>query len=402
MKKILLGSSAIVAAGLFSAPAIAADPIALSLGGYYRVAFYGVFSGDDEAAAATDHAGTANPYNSQPDANLNNSHMSTDGEVHFNGSTTLDNGIGVAVRVELEITDNGPGSTTDILDEHYITLSGGFGRIRMGNEDAIGNAFSAAAPLGADFFGVNSPTVVSSNHANNTVSNAGFNGTSITLGGDATGISYTTPNFAGFQLGVSWKPDGGSENTLQADGTNSSITGLGDVYSAGVSFAQAFGDISVTANLAGAVGELDGNSNVEYASEWQGGFSVSSFGFTLGGSYRHGESQAGNEGGTDDVWDVGLTYGTGPVTVGLAMSHGTYNRSTLTANGVGAAGAGSLHVVELGATYVLGPGVELQSAVNWTQWDTRQSDAASSIDARGTANDDYSGFGAGLALGLSF
>ena len=36
MKKLLLGSTALVAGGLMAAPAMAADPIKIGLGGYYQ------------------------------------------------------------------------------------------------------------------------------------------------------------------------------------------------------------------------------------------------------------------------------------------------------------------------------------------------------------------------------
>ena len=35
MKKLLLGSTALVAGGLLAAPAMAADPIKIGVGGYY-------------------------------------------------------------------------------------------------------------------------------------------------------------------------------------------------------------------------------------------------------------------------------------------------------------------------------------------------------------------------------
>ena len=36
MKKLLLGSTALVAGGLMAAPAMAADPIKIGVGGYYQ------------------------------------------------------------------------------------------------------------------------------------------------------------------------------------------------------------------------------------------------------------------------------------------------------------------------------------------------------------------------------
>ena len=47
MKKLLLGSTALVAGGLMAAPAMAADPIKIGVGGYYQFfALAGNIEGD--------------------------------------------------------------------------------------------------------------------------------------------------------------------------------------------------------------------------------------------------------------------------------------------------------------------------------------------------------------------
>ena len=47
MKKLLLGSTALVVGGLMAAPAMAADPIKMGVGGYYT--FYGLAGGRNHA-----------------------------------------------------------------------------------------------------------------------------------------------------------------------------------------------------------------------------------------------------------------------------------------------------------------------------------------------------------------
>ena len=82
MKKILLGSTAIVAAAAaFAAPASAAENIKLGLGGYYQSAF--VLIDEDVADTRTDS-------------------IKQEGEIYFLGETTLDNGVTVGVNVQLE------------------------------------------------------------------------------------------------------------------------------------------------------------------------------------------------------------------------------------------------------------------------------------------------------------
>ena len=49
MKKLLLGSTALVVGGLMAAPAMAADPIKIGVGGYYT--FYGAAGSIDPTNA---------------------------------------------------------------------------------------------------------------------------------------------------------------------------------------------------------------------------------------------------------------------------------------------------------------------------------------------------------------
>lgn len=453
MRKILLGTTAMVAAGLVSGHAQAADPISLQLGGYYRVAYYGIIDDTDGAAncgaggntvdrtcttttnatAQTGVLGTGAATSAEPGFNRRQNSFSTDGEVFFNGSTTLDNGIGVAVRIELEVLDNSGalGATgRDIIDEHYITLSGGFGNVGLGVDDTIGNSFSTTAPVGAGLFGVNSPGFVASNIGN---AGPGSNTTVVTLGGDAAGIRYQTPSFAGFRLGLSYHPDVSDTANLEevdlgADGTVGQADGLGSLYGVAASYSGTFGDIGVNWSAAFAHAENDDDpqqctgfgygGGCTDVSEWQTGLNVSFLGFTIGGSFRHGENVGGVRGDTADVWDAGVAYSTGPVTVGLSMSQGSYNMKAVAdgGNGIaptngttgaaltGGAAAGTLTVIQLGATYALGPGVSLQGAVTWDEFDSRQGTNVPSngSDARTVNSADYRSWAGGLALGLSF
>ena len=112
MKKILLGSTALVAAGMIaSAPASA--KMKLSVGGYMEQ-WVGYVSQDDVGAA--DYSGVD---------------VKSDSEVHFKGMTKLDNGMSVGVNMQLE--GNGGGDT---IDESYLIVKGGFGEINLGSENS--------------------------------------------------------------------------------------------------------------------------------------------------------------------------------------------------------------------------------------------------------------------------
>ena len=139
MKKVLLGSTALVAAGLIAGDAAAADGVKLSLGGYYRGAAGLMFDDFDGAAAATTD-------------DLRPGVFKQDVEVHFRGETTLDNGLTVGAAIQLE------GQTsTDQIDEVYAYFNGGWGELRFGDDDEALSSLCSITPSAAANFGPDSP-----------------------------------------------------------------------------------------------------------------------------------------------------------------------------------------------------------------------------------------------------
>ena len=89
MKKLLLGSTALIVGGLMAAPAMAADPIKIGVGGYYT--FYAMAGHIDSTYALN---GSSTQYKGV--------NFIQEGEIHFIGQTKLDNGTSVGLTVELE------------------------------------------------------------------------------------------------------------------------------------------------------------------------------------------------------------------------------------------------------------------------------------------------------------
>ena len=124
MKKQLMTTTALVVAGVLATSGVAlaqkkASKPSLRLGGWFEGGV-GVVDDDDNGSNAP-HIGVD---------------VFHDSEVHFKGSATLDNGIKIRTRVEIE--GNTEGAAT-INDEAYINISGGFGQIRIGAEDGAGH-----------------------------------------------------------------------------------------------------------------------------------------------------------------------------------------------------------------------------------------------------------------------
>ena len=201
MKKILLGSTALVAAGLIAGHAEAADGVKLSLGGYYRGA--AGFTSDDYDGAL---AGVED--------DVRNYVFKQDVEVHFSGETTLDNGLKIGAVIQLEGQTSG-----DQIDEVYAFFSGGWGELRFGDDDEALTAMCSITPSAATNFGPDSPFF---NFSNSGLGGYGAtNGTCYGLDGNSTKVIYFSPNFGGFSFGASFTPDNTQDtrNTTSGAGT---------------------------------------------------------------------------------------------------------------------------------------------------------------------------------------
>src|SRR5262249_18097117 len=182
MKHVLLGTTALVAAGFVVGQAQAAEPIKLTLGGFYG------------QAAGVEVGG--NSTNRQTGAVKQNV------EVQINGSTVLDNGLTVGVHIELE-ANNSQGRT---IDEVFSYFKGGFGEIRFGDTGGSLNKNCIVDP-GAitNNFGLISPNNSFSNVGRNTPIGLGGMGTCEDHGNQPKAV-YFSPVFGGFQGVVSFSP----------------------------------------------------------------------------------------------------------------------------------------------------------------------------------------------------
>ena len=297
MKKILLGSTAIVAAAAaFAAPASAAENIKLGLGGYYQSAF--VLIDEDVADTRTDS-------------------IKQEGEIYFLGETTLDNGVTVGVNVQLEAyttaSASGPG---DQIDEHFVYFEGGFGRVQLGAADSAAYLMHYSAPTAIAGHGVDSPNFF---HASQPGTNVlASNYTFLNTTGDANKLTYFTPRFSGFQLGLSYTPSlaggtGGSSNSYGNLPNNNGGVDPADpsrqekIVEIGANYVNSFGGVDVAI----AVGYLTGQQEADRAgSDDQEAFTVGAqlgyAGFSFGGGYQ--KNNMGLQLDEDmEQWNVGLT-----------------------------------------------------------------------------------------------
>ena len=311
----------------------------------------------------------------EPGANRQDFNIINEGEIQFTASTTLDNGIGVKVRIEYEAHNQGGGGTN--ADERWVEFSGGFGQLRLGSDDNASNVMQYQAPVVAGQMGVNTPTFALALPGGNRVGT--YPTTYINTGGDAEKIIWFSPRISGFQLGLSYAPDD-AKNDQAAQGNyfpsfDNNAGGQEDVFSVGVNFVESFNDIDIAVAGGYLQGNLEANTaggNADDMESFSAGLNVGFAGFTVGASLAISNNGIDNN-GDSTVWDAGVTYSTGPLSVGF-----TYLNAEAEDPNTG--GDDESDQVVLSANYNIGPGVDLWGGVKFFEYDDDQGDAANEND----------------------
>ena len=198
MRKTLLATTALAAAGAFAAgPVLAADmadKLSVGVGGFMQQ-WIGGASVDGKDKDGKDRGdGGASQY--------------SDSEIFFRGSLEADNGLKFSVKVELEGNTSG-----DQIDESQATISSAFGQIQIGSEDHAaslmhyGNKDVGVTLNCGDASFINGITSCAREGG------LGLGTSGWLIGGDDQKISYYTPRMEGVQFGLSYIPDTGSEDT---------------------------------------------------------------------------------------------------------------------------------------------------------------------------------------------
>jgi len=365
MNKILLGTTALVAAGAMAGTAAAAEPVKMGVGGYFAAHF--VMASQDDGSGVDLISGTADD---EPGANLRSHKLTREGEIIFNGSTTLDNGIQVGVQVQLEAETCG-----DQIDESFIWFSGSFGRFQIGSENSAAYTMMYGPGGTAPHTGLMSANF---RHYATGGNSAGVPTFRINITSDSEKLTYFTPRMSGFQLGISYTPDNCEENGGGVSACGGTYAGFQNDHSSG----QQSENVEVGANYQGKLGTVDiglsaawSGSNVEKAA---GGGSVVNtedrdawgIGGTLGigniglsAAYMQDDMGDARNNGEYTHWGMGLKYGMGPWTMGLEYSN------VEAEDAVTGSGTDDLSGFEVGATYAFGPGISMGAAIQFVSLD---------------------------------
>jgi hypothetical protein len=212
MRKLLLTSSALVAVASISSYAVAD----VSVTGEFEWAYV------QQAADQTDKDGDS---------------FATDNEVVISFSNKTDSGLTIGGKVELDVDSTNTGGGNTVNDESVLTISGGFGTFRLGQEDSMHETFGITEVDLIDeegdgrYVGTNSHTIAQ---------NAGEQGST-----DGNKIAYITPSMGGFKAGISVEDSG--------DNATTDMTAMGASYT----FPIAGGSIVVEYNQSTKDGATD-------------------------------------------------------------------------------------------------------------------------------------------------
>ncbi len=379
MKKVLLGSTALIAAGVFAVPAMAQSaapgkqpqPLRLGIGGYFQA--YGVYVNQPDGTNA----------NGSPEYGRDRREfdIKREAEIWFTGSVKLDNGLTVGAQVELEAETCG-----DQIDESYLYFQGGWGKLILGSENSAAYLLSVGPPsVDGNFDGLDPNYRIINGLGSGGLNRAG-EAWLPNISGDSEKFTYISPRFAGFQVGVSYTPDNSEEATagqVRAKGgafagmpssRQSNSTGGAaweDVIAVGVNYTNRFGPVSLAVSGNYERGSLSGCSNTISGSCFGAGFDdreswaayakVGFAGFELGGGYW--EDDNGLRGNNKSkAFGGGLTYGVGPFVVG-----GSYLNSEREIPGLN---EDKMQRYLVGGRYTYGPGMDLRASVHYYNLDS--------------------------------
>jgi len=356
MKKVLLGTTAIAVAGFVvgsAATASAAEPISVGINGYWKSAMAMINEDNDDGNLS----------------DARNSHaLGSDVEMSLSGATTLDNGLTVGFNAQLEGGNDAAVSSGEAFDEAWFYFSGAFGELRMGKVESArqqaGVTFGGGA---ASNFGVNSPFFIFGNGGGNLFTRTNDDG----IGNeDNVKLVYALPSFNGVNLAVSYAPND-AENQQYGGNTGDTAGALQNNLAVGANYTADFGGGSVTlrggyeayvlerCNASAATQTC--NDNPESVNL---GAAVSFGSVTIAADTLTTSQVTQTTTGTDrerSDHHVGASYNMGATTISLGWGHSEVEQTNLTTD--------ELDLYELAASYVLGPGIDVQAAIRSGEFD---------------------------------
>lgn len=370
MKKILLCSAALVGVSAFAAPAMA--QVDVTVGGHTKN-YLGWLTQDDTAAATEER----------------NFDMLRESELHFNAEGTADNGLTYGFHVESEVD----GVDGFAVEESYLYLSSSLGRVNLGSEDGAAYLLQVAAPS-ADAnidglrqyiqpvnYGVTS--IAASAYATFVAAGAASNG-GIDYDNDLTAqdekITYLSPNWSGFQFGLSYTPETIDDVGTGLGGFNTDNTedNMGSGYDAALRYEGTFNNVGFAVGAGYSMIDIEENivapGAVDDPEEWNVGLDMDIGAFGLGAVYTRLDNVNAVEDTDARTWVLGADYTTGPFQFGASYLNQDFD--------IDATDVGDVDTdrYTAGVIYTVTQGLTLRGSISHIQQDTGTA-AVADVDA---------------------
>jgi len=320
MNKLFLGTTALATAILISAPALSAERLHLQLRGYH-IGSVSYTDGEfyDNGWYLEDGVAYGS-FQTSSIGDYNEINFGSSSEVHFIGSTTLDNGLEITFHAELELEDD-PASydnAEDLIDEVYIQVDGGFGRVQFGQQDGVVDQTHVHEP--STFVGHAVNDVGRGNQdpfdplgAPNTIKTSGD------ASGDDIKIIYFTPSMNGLQFGASYTPNPCHNNAGYAGCVFDRFAR--NYWEVAATFEGNFNNVGI--EMSAGYGQGERGTAPARPEELSLGLNLSYGGFTLGGAWSdRNPTGDGDRERTD--WAAGITYENGPW--GFNLNYGRFDQ----------------------------------------------------------------------------
>lgn len=331
MKKLLLATTALIAASTIAAPAQA--ELEVTLGGF--VAFQAAMFNNDIA------------NNSDRD-------FQSESEIVINVDGTADNGLQYGAIVQLEASTSDSANAGDV----GVYLAGSWGRVELGDLDGASGLVVFAPTVGIGQINGSYDDYIPDGARAHALNDRGDHNFTAADSGTSTKVTYYTPKFSGFQAGVSYTPQGDSM------GEDITFTDMlpHDIFELGLGYEGQFSGVDVKAGATYVRGTAVGM--IEDLRSWSVGAQIGYNGFRFGGGYTDNGDSISTLGFADNdisSWNVGATYENGPWGVGVSyLDYDFDNNANAVSLGGGAVGTGGDYTaLVLGGTYNIAPGLSL-------------------------------------------
>jgi len=372
MNKLLLGTTTLVGAATLFAGAALAEVPKVTVGG--TINFEAGIASDDQDST-TNPTGTPNSQRAQAFRNETRVNFKVDGKA--------DNGLGYGALIEMlaDTRDDVRDAGVTNAKRTFIYMEGGWGRFELGSNTGTQSTMKIdAASIARATGGIDGDWDRFANNLNAVQYAAtpdlpigyGLNQNTTGLGVEnqenINKITYYTPRWSGFQLGLNYSPndrDRGqftdrTDKSTGCAGTTGTLCRVQDVFGAGINWEGKWDQVGIGLAATGELGNAE-NNLYEDLRAWNVGTWVGMAGFKLAGSYGDwSDSMRLKADNADDssYWTVGGSYEWGPFGVSVTYLTSEYDVAATTTDN-------EFDNIVVGADYKLAPGLTPYAEVSF-------------------------------------